>query len=89
METRRWHNYTKNSQSVERTLSERRCSMAELVVKLPQAEYQTFLKKVAKLRKAGVDVQYEVSQAKKRVVKLTMLTPVEPDKWDAICDGVQ
>ena len=60
--------------------------MAELVVKLPQAEYQTFLNKVAKLRKAGVDVQYEVSQAKKRVVKLTMLTPVEPDKWDAICD---
>ena len=30
--------------------------MAELVVKLPQAEYQTFLNKVAKLRKAGVDV---------------------------------
>jgi hypothetical protein len=62
--------------------------MAELVVKLPQAEYQTFLKKVAKLQKAGIDVQYEVSQAKKRVVKLTMLTEVEPDKWDAICDGV-
>ena len=62
--------------------------MAELVVKLPQAEYQTFLKKVAKLRKAGIDVQYEVSQAKKRVVKLTMLTEVEPDKLDAICDGV-
>jgi len=62
--------------------------MPELVVKLPQAEYQTFLKKVAKLRKAGIDVQYEVSQAKKRVVKLTMLTEVEPDKWDAICDGV-
>jgi hypothetical protein len=62
--------------------------MAELVVKLPQAEYQTFLKKVAKLRKAGIDVQYEVSQAKKIVVKLTMLTEVEPDKWDAICDGV-
>ena len=53
--------------------------MAELVVKLPQAEYQTFLKKVAKLRKAGVDVQYQVAQAKKRVVKITMLTPVEPD----------
>jgi hypothetical protein len=63
--------------------------MAELVVKLPQAEYQTFLKKVAKLQKAGIDIQYRVSQAKKRVVKLTMLTPVEPDKWDAICDGVQ
>ena len=63
--------------------------MAELVVKLPQAEYQTFLKKVAKLRKAGVGVQYKVAQAKKRVVKLTMLTQVEPDKWDAICDGVQ
>ena len=63
--------------------------MAELVVKLPQAEYQTFLKKVAKLQKAGIDIQYQVSQAKKRVVKLSMLTPVEPDKWDAICDGVQ
>ena len=63
--------------------------MAELVVKLPQAEYQPFLKKVAKLQKAGIDIQYRVSQAKKRVVKLTMLTPVEPDKWDAICDGVQ
>tara|TARA_R100000234_G_scaffold119304_2_gene101872 strand:- start:424 stop:615 length:192 start_codon:yes stop_codon:yes gene_type:complete len=62
--------------------------MANLVVKLPQSEYKTFLNKVAKLRKAGIDVQYEVSQAKKRVVKLTMLTPVEPDKWDAICDGV-
>ena len=61
--------------------------MAELVVNLPQAEYQTFLKKVAKLRKAGVDVQYQVAQAKKRIVKITMLTPVEPDKWDAICDG--
>ena len=61
--------------------------MANLVVKLPQSEYKTFLNKVAKLRKAGIDVQYEVSQAKKRVVKLTMLTPVEPDKWDAICDG--
>ena len=61
--------------------------MAELVVKLPQAEYQTFLKKVAKLRKAGVDVQYQVAQAKKRIVKLTMITPVVPDMWDAICDG--
>ena len=61
--------------------------MAELVVKLPQAEYQTFLNKVAKLRKAGIDVQYQVAQAKKRIVKITMLTPVEPDKWDAICDG--
>ena len=45
------------------------------------------LEKLDTLRKAGVDVQYQVAQAKKRVVKITMLTPVEPDKWDAICDG--
>ena len=61
--------------------------MAELVVKLPQAEYQTFLNKVAKLRKAGVDVQYEVSQAKKRVVKLTMHKQYDWQKLDEVCDG--
>ena len=58
-----------------------------LVVKLPQSEYKTFLNKVAKLRKAGIDVQYEVAQRNKRLVKITMHTPVEPEKWDAICEG--
>ena len=61
--------------------------MAELVVKLPQAEYKTFLRKVSILRKNGIDVNYEVAQPKKRNVKITMHTPVEPDKWDAICEG--
>ena len=61
--------------------------MAELVVKLPQAEYKTFLRKVSILRKNGINVNYEVAQPKKRNVKITMHTPVEPDKWDAICDG--
>tara|TARA_Y100000361_G_scaffold58935_1_gene51542 strand:- start:378 stop:563 length:186 start_codon:yes stop_codon:yes gene_type:complete len=59
-----------------------------LVVKLPQSEYKTFLRKVSILRKNGIDVNYEVAQPKKRNVKITMHTPVEPDKWDAICDGV-
>ena len=58
-----------------------------LVVKLPQSEYKTFLRKVSILRKNGIDVNYEVAQPKKRNVKITMHTPVEPDKWDAICDG--
>ena len=59
-----------------------------LVVKLPQSEYKTFLRKVSILRKNGIDVNYEVAQPKKRNVKITMHTPVEPDKWDAICEGV-
>ena len=58
-----------------------------LVVKLPQSEYKTFLRKVSILRKNGIDVNYEVAQPKKRNVKITMHTPVEPDKWDAICEG--
>ena len=58
-----------------------------LVVKLPQNEYQTFLRKVSILRKNGINVKYEVAQPKKRNVKITMHTPAEPDKWDAICDG--
>ena len=59
-----------------------------LVVKLPQSEYKTFLRKVSILRNKGIEVDYEVAQANKRNVKITMHTPVEPDKWDAICEGV-
>ena len=62
--------------------------MANLVVKLPQSEFKTFLNKVAILKKNGIDVKYEVAQRNKRLVKITMHTPVEPDKWDAICEGV-
>ena len=58
-----------------------------LVVKLPQSEYKTFESKVAILKRNGVDVQYEVAQRNKRLVKITMHTPVEPEKWDAICEG--
>ena len=57
------------------------------VVNLPQKEYQTFRRKVAILNSKGVKLDFSVAHAKKRVVKITMLTPVEPDKWDAICDG--
>ena len=59
-----------------------------LVVKLPQSEYKTFQNKVAILRKNGVELNYEVAQANKRNVKITMHTPIDSDKWDAICDGV-
>ena len=58
-----------------------------LVVNLPQSEYKTFERKVAILKKNGIDVQYDVAGKNKRKVKITMHTPVEPDKWDAICEG--
>ena len=61
--------------------------MAELVVKLPQSELKTFESKVALLKSKGVDVKYDIAQRNKRQVKFTMHTPVEPERWDAICEG--
>jgi len=59
-----------------------------LVVKLPQSELKTFETKVAILKSKGIDVQYEIAQRNKRQVKITMHSEVEPEKWDAICEGV-
>ena len=62
--------------------------MAKLVVNLPQKEYQTFERKVDILRKRGVSLDYDVAGRNKRSVKITMRTPVEAEKWDALCEGV-
>ena len=56
------------------------------VVNLTQQEYKTFERKVAILKKNGVPLDYEVAGKNKRSVKVTMHTPVEVEKWDAICE---
>jgi hypothetical protein len=52
---------------------------------LKQSDYQTFLKKVAKLSDAGIDVKYSVAKPNHKKVKVTMHTPVDAKKWDEVC----
>jgi len=56
-----------------------------LVVNLTQQEYKTFERKVAILNNNGIHPNYTVSGKKKRCVKVIMHSPVEVEKWDAIC----
>ena len=52
---------------------------------LKQSDYQTFLKKVAKLNDAGIKVKYSVAKPNHKKVKITMHTPVDAEKWDEVC----
>jgi len=52
---------------------------------LEQKDYQTFLKKVAILNKAGIEVKYSVAKPNHKRVKITMHTPVDAEKWDEVC----
>lgn len=56
-----------------------------LVVNLTQQEYKTFQRKVAKLKENGITPDYTVSGRNKRCVKVIMHSPVDIQKWDAIC----
>ena len=58
------------------------------VANLTQQEYKTFQRKVAILKKHGISLKYDVAGKNKRNVKITMHTPVEVEKWDAICGEV-
>ena len=62
--------------------------MAELVVKLPQKEYQTFRRKVAILNSKGIKLDYSVAHAKKRVVKLTMHKEYDWNMLDKLCEVI-
>ena len=59
-----------------------------LVVNLTQQEYKTFQRKVAILKENGITPDYTVSGRNKRCVKVIMHSPVDIQKWDAICEGV-
>jgi len=52
---------------------------------LKQSDYQTFLKKVAILNEAGIEVKYSVAKPNHKKVKITMHTPVDAEKWDEVC----
>tara|TARA_B100000085_G_C18410641_1_gene458470 strand:+ start:84 stop:257 length:174 start_codon:yes stop_codon:yes gene_type:complete len=56
-----------------------------MIVVLKQSDYQTFLKKVAQLSDAGIDVKYSVAKPNHKKVKVTMHTPVDAKKWDEVC----
>jgi hypothetical protein len=55
---------------------------------LTQKDFREFNKRVAVLKEAGVELNYRVAKPKHKRVKVTMLTPIEGDKWDAIYEGV-
>tara|TARA_B100000963_G_C22253178_1_gene505152 strand:+ start:374 stop:556 length:183 start_codon:yes stop_codon:yes gene_type:complete len=57
------------------------------IVNLPQAEYKTFKRKVAILKKHGINMDYSVAGEKKRVVKLTINQAYDWNELDAICGG--
>ena len=57
------------------------------IVNLPQAEYKTFKRKVAILKKHGINMDYSVAGEKKRVVKLTINQSYDWNELDAICNG--
>lgn len=58
------------------------------VANLTQQEYKTFQRKVAILNENGIHPNYTVSGKNKRRVKVTMHSPVDIEKWDAICGEV-
>ena len=58
------------------------------VANLNQQEYKTFQRKVAILNENGIHPNYTVSGKNKRCVKVTMHSPVDIEKWDAICGEV-
>ena len=55
---------------------------------LTQQDFKEFNKRVAVLKEAGVELDYRVAKPNHKKVKVTMLTPIEGDKWDAIYKGV-
>tara|TARA_R100001510_G_C7507740_1_gene108669 strand:+ start:318 stop:500 length:183 start_codon:yes stop_codon:yes gene_type:complete len=57
------------------------------VVNLPQAEYKTFKRKVAILKKNGIDMNFSVAGENKRVVKITIHQAYDWEQLDAICGG--
>jgi hypothetical protein len=55
---------------------------------LTQEDFIEFNKRVAVLKEAGVELDYTVAKPNHKKVKVTMLTPIEEAKWDAIYEGV-
>ena len=52
---------------------------------LTQKDFQTFKKKVAILRGAGIELEYSVAKPNHKKVKVTMHTPIDAKKWDEVC----
>tara|TARA_R100001510_G_scaffold57285_1_gene64855 strand:- start:264 stop:563 length:300 start_codon:yes stop_codon:yes gene_type:complete len=55
------------------------------VAMLSQKDFQTFKKKVAILRGAGIELEYSVAKPNHKKVKVTMHTPIDAQKWDRVC----
>ena len=55
---------------------------------LTQKDFIEFKKRVAILQDAGVVLDYTVAKPNHKKVKVTMRTPIEAGKWDAIYEGV-
>ena len=55
-------------------------------IQISQADYQTFLKNVAILKENNIELDYTVSQPKKRKVKITMNQSYDWNKLDEVCN---
>ena len=55
---------------------------------LTQEDFIEFKKRVAVLQDKGIVLDYTVAKPTHKKVKVTMRTPIEADKWDAIYKGV-
>jgi len=55
-------------------------------IQISQADYQTFLKNVAILKKNNIELDYTVSQPNKRKVKITMNQSYDWNKLDEVCN---
>tara|TARA_A100001011_G_scaffold386204_1_gene461588 strand:- start:82 stop:270 length:189 start_codon:yes stop_codon:yes gene_type:complete len=55
-------------------------------IQISQEDYQTFLKNVSILKKNNIELDYTVSQPKKRKVKITMNQSYDWNKLDEVCN---
>ena len=55
-------------------------------IQISQEDYQTFLKNVSILKKNNIELDYTVSQPKKRKVKVTMNQSYDWNKLDEVCN---
>ena len=55
-------------------------------IQISQEDYQTFLQNVSILKKNNIELDYTVSQPKKRKVKITMNQSYDWNKLDEVCN---
>tara|TARA_S200000501_G_scaffold297462_1_gene283773 strand:- start:157 stop:342 length:186 start_codon:yes stop_codon:yes gene_type:complete len=57
------------------------------VVKLTQAEYKTFVNKVAILKRNGITLDFSVTKPNHKKVKITMHKQYNYDELDRVCEA--